>query len=398
MDRRGFLSLAGATAGAIALPRLAVAQPKALNYYSINAYSGNFAASGKFSDFGVRAAIAGYGNRLGRAIDYKRIDTEGNPAIAVRKVQQAISQDGARHFGGAALSSEALAVMKEVAKANGVYLTYVGADEVTGKDCNRSTFRWSTPTYGAVNTVLAPLFEKNPKWKRAYTITGQYVFGEALLRNAKAVMREAKVDLVGNSYHSLAEKEFSGYLGNAMGSGADVLVVLNFGANTLDLLRQAASFGLKKRMAVVVVWFSGLDTFQALGADVTEDVYFGLQYWHGLDTPGNKRFLELYRGQFKENPRFYSAADYQIATLMFDAVKKAGSEEPAAIIKALEGYTYAGLTGEEQVRPFDHQVIKGYFLAKGKKKAAMKDTDDFVDILSASKAASGQAESECKMA
>lgn len=398
MDRRTFLSLAGATAGSIALPRLAVAQPKPLVYYSINAFSGNFAASGKYSDLGVRAAIAAYGSRLGRAIEYKRIDTEGNPAIAVRKVQQAISQDGARHFGGAALSSEALAIMKEVNKANGVYITYVGADEVTGKDCNRSTFRWSTPTFGAVNTVLRPLFQQNPKWKKAYTITGQYVFGEALLRNSKAVMQDAKVELVGNSYHSLAEKEFSGYLGNAMGSGADVLVILNFGANTLDLLRQAASFGIKKRMAVAVVWFSGLDTFQALGADVTEDIYFGLQYWHGLDTPGNKTFLDVYRREFKENPRFYSAADYQIATLMFDAIRKGGSEDPAAIIKALEGYTYAGLTGEEQVRPFDHQVIKNYFLARGKKKSAMKDADDFVDILSSSKTASPKSASDCKMA
>lgn len=398
MDRRTFLSLAGATAGSIALPRLAVAQPKPLVYYSINAFSGNFAASGKYSDLGVRAAISAYGSRLGRAIEYKRIDTEGNPAIAVRKVQQAISQDGARHFGGAALSSEALAIMKEVNKANGVYITYVGADEVTGKDCNRSTFRWSTPTFGAVNTVLRPLFQQNPKWKKAYTITGQYVFGEALLRNSKAVMQDAKVELVGNSYHSLAEKEFSGYLGNAMGSGADVLVILNFGANTLDLLRQAASFGIKKRMAVAVVWFSGLDTFQALGADVTEDIYFGLQYWHGLDTPGNKTFLDVYRREFKENPRFYSAADYQIATLMFDAIRKGGSEDPAAIIKALEGYTYAGLTGEEQVRPFDHQVIKNYFLARGKKKSAMKDADDFVDILSSSKTASPKSASDCKMA
>ncbi|MDF3835547.1 ABC transporter substrate-binding protein [Cupriavidus basilensis] len=398
MDRRTFLSLAGATTGSIALPRLAIAQQKPLGYYSVNAFSGNFAASGKYSDLGVRAAITGYGNRLGRSIDYKRIDTEGNPAIAVRKVQQAISQDGARHFGGAALSSEALAVMKEVSKANGVYITYVGADEVTGKDCNRATFRWSTPTFGAVNTVLRPLFQQNPKWKKAYTITGQYVFGEALLRNSKTVMQDAKVELVGNSYHSLTEKEFSGYLGNAMGSGADVLVILNFGANTLDLLRQAASFGIKKRMAVAVVWFSGLDTFQALGADVTEDIYFGLQYWHGLDTPGNKTFLDVYRREFKENPRFYSAADYQIATLMFDAIRKGGSEDPAAIIKALEGYTYSGLTGEEQVRPFDHQVIKNYFLARGKKRAAMKDGDDFVDILSSSKTASPKSESDCKMA
>ena len=372
MDRRSFLASSAAASTALYLP-FSIAQSRPLNYYSVNAFSGNFAVSGKFSDYGVRAAIKGFGNGLGRPIEYKKLDTEGNPAVAVRKVQQVIGQEQARHFGGAALSSEALAIMKEIDKANGVYLTYVGADEVTGKDCNHSTFRWTLPTFGAVNTVLRPLLEQNKKWKKIYTITGQYVFGEALLRNAKAVMDEKKVQHVGNSYHSLVEKEFSGYLGNAMSSGADALIVLNFGANTLDLLRQAASFGIKNRMAVVVVWFSGLDTFQSLGADVTEGMYFGLQYWHTLNTPGNKQFLKVYRGEFNENPRFYSAADYQIATLMFDAIKRAGSDEPTAVIKALEDHSYQGLTGDETIRAFDHQVAKNYMLARGKAKKAMAE-------------------------
>lgn len=397
MDRRTFIQKTSATGAALALPSFAIAQAKPFVYYSVNAFSGNFAVSGKFSDLGVRSAVKAYGNQLGRPIDYRRIDTEGNPAIAVRKVQQVIDQDKARHFGGAALSNEALAIMKEIDKNKGVYITYVGADEVTGKDCNRATFRWTLPTFGAVNTVLRPLIQQNPKWKRFYTITGQYVFGEALLRNTKSVLAEGKLEHAGNSYHALAEKEFSGYLGNAMSSGADVLVVLNFGANTLDLLRQAASFGIKQRMAVVVVWFSGLDTFQSLGADVTEGMYFGVQYWHNLDTPGNKLFLKTYKDEFKENPRFYSAADYQIATLMFDAAKRAGSDEPAAMVKALENYKYQGLTGEEEVRGFDHQVIKNYLLLKGKKKAAMKDADDYADVIYSSRSVVTRGESDCKM-
>ena len=139
MDRRKFIQKTSATGAALALPSFAQTKPFA--YYSINAFSGNFAVSGKFSDLGVRSAVKAYGNQLGRTIDYRRIDTEGNPAIAVRKVQQAIDQDKARHFGGAALSNEALAVMKEVDKNKGIYITYVGADEVTGKDCNRASTR-----------------------------------------------------------------------------------------------------------------------------------------------------------------------------------------------------------------------------------------------------------------
>ncbi|MCY1235031.1 hypothetical protein D9M72_476330 [compost metagenome] len=82
---------------------------------------------------------------------------------------------------------------------------------------------------------------------------------------------------------------------------------------------------------------------------------------------------------------------------MFDAVKRAGSEDPAAIVKALESHSYQGLTGDEQIRAFDHQVSKNYLLVRGKKKSAMKDVDDFADILSSSRALIPQGESDCKL-
>lgn len=391
MQRRDFLA---SSLAAAAFP--AIGQSTALQYHNINAFSGNFAASGKLSELGVRLAVKEQARKMGRAIEFRNIDTEGNPAIAVRKVQQAIDQERARFFGGGALSSDALAIMKDIEKAGAVYFTYVGADEVTGKNCSKNTFRWCLPTFGAVNTVLRPLIAQNPKWKRFYTITGQYVFGEGLLRNARSVLKEQQLEHMGNSYHALNEKEFSGYLGNAMSSGADVLLVLNFGANTLDLLRQAASFGIKKRMAVVVAWYSGLDTFQALGSDITEDMHFGVQYWHTSDAPANREFVRAYRAEYAHTPRFISAADYQVATLTLDAIRRAGKSDGPDVIKALEGHSYQGLTGDEQIRAFDHQVVKNYLLIKGKKKAAMKDADDFADILYNSRAVVTRGESDCR--
>ena len=77
MDRRTFIQKTSATGAALALPSFAIAQAKPFVYYSVNAFSGNFAVSGKFSDLGVRSAVKAYGNQLGRPIDYRRIDTEG---------------------------------------------------------------------------------------------------------------------------------------------------------------------------------------------------------------------------------------------------------------------------------------------------------------------------------
>lgn len=136
------------------------------------------------------------------------------------------------------------------------------------------------PTYGAIRETLVPMSRQLPQAKRWYTITPQYVFGDALLDNARKVFAELGVEHIGNSYHSLQEQEFSGYLTNAIAAKPDVLVLLNFGSQASNALRQAVNFGIKDRMKVLMVWSAGLDQFQELGSDVLEGVYLGAQYWH----------------------------------------------------------------------------------------------------------------------
>ncbi|MFN7608124.1 MAG: ABC transporter substrate-binding protein, partial [Ralstonia sp.] len=119
--------------------------------------SGPFAANGKFADLGMKLAVEQYGKVLGRPLAYSVLDTEGKPATAVRKVQELAQQKNARYFAGGILSSESLAMGKEAEKFGGVFITTAGADEITGKDCNRATFRWSVPTYGAIERTVRPL-------------------------------------------------------------------------------------------------------------------------------------------------------------------------------------------------------------------------------------------------
>ena len=285
MQRRHLLQLAALSAAPASLlaGRAAFAQSaEAIRFGCPVPMSGAFAANGKFADLGMKLAIEQYGSVLKRPLAYTVLDTEGKPATAVRKVQEASQQQGAKFFAGGILSSEALAMGKEAEKAGGIFITTAGADEITGKDCNPATFRWSVPTFGAVEQTVRPLIASMPKAKRWYTITPQYVFGEGLLGAAKNIFQEKGIEHVGNSYHSLNEKEFSGYLTNAMAAKPDVLLLLNFGAQSSAALRQAVSFGMHKNMTILIAWASGLEQFDELGADLCDGVYFGAQYWHCL--------------------------------------------------------------------------------------------------------------------
>ncbi len=388
MLRRHILQLSalGALPSSLGLIQSAFAQSTgAVQFGCPVPMSGAFAANGKYADLGMKLAIEQYGTVLKRPLAYTLLDTEGKPATAIRKVQEAAQQQGTRFFAGGILSSESLAMGKEAEKAGGIFITTAGADEITGSDCNVATFRWSVPTFGAIEQTVRPLIESMPKAKRWYTITPQYVFGDGLLSAAKNIFKEKGIEHVGNSYHSLAEKEFSGYITNALAAKPDVLLLLNFGAQCADTLRQAVSFGMNKNMTILVAWASGLEQFESLGADLCEGIYFGAQYWHTVDSELNRDLVKRSNDVFKSNPNYSLAGSYTCTKLLIDGIIKAGTVEQKAVIAALEGMKYQGLTGEEEVRKADHQVLKNYYLLKGKAKSKMKNKDDYVDVLSAGK-------------
>lgn len=401
MQRRKFLqSSAAALATAGAAPAI-ISRSWAQSELVIGgtmSLSGAFAEVGKFEEMGAKLAIDEKGTVAGKPIRYQSIDTEGNPGRAVRRVKEAIQQDGIRHFVGATLSSTGLAIGKEVNKAGGIYTTTVGADEVTGAECNKATFRWSVPTYGAIQDTLRPVIERHPDAKRWYTMTPQYVFGESLLRNAKNVFDEKGIEHVGNSYHSLDESEFSGYLTNAMGQSPDVLLLLNFGSQSTKALRQAINYGLNRNTIIVLAWSAGLEQYQSLGPENLEGVYLGVQYWHQDDAPANRKLVEMVNDRHGINPGYPLGGNYQATRLILDAAEKAGSTDPADVRAALEGMKYDGVTGPEEVRAFDHQVIKNYYLLQGKAASEMRGEDDFADIISTGKSFLSAENTACSLA
>uniref|UniRef100_UPI0033406ACA ABC transporter substrate-binding protein n=1 Tax=Castellaniella defragrans TaxID=75697 RepID=UPI0033406ACA len=399
MNRRDLLKLTALSTlpGSLLPLRSALAQADAIQFGCPVPISGAFAANGKFADIGMKLALEEYGKVLGRPLAYTALDTEGKPATAVRKVQEAAQQKNARFFAGGILSSESLAMGKEIERLGGVFITTAGADEITGKDCNHATFRWSVPTFGAIDQTVRPLIDLHPNAKRWYTITPQYVFGDGLLDAAKAIFKEKGLEHVGNSYHSLTQKEFSGYLTNAMAAKPDVLLLLNFGSQSSDTLRQAVSFGMKQNTIILMAWASGLEQFEGLGAETCEGVYFGAQYWHGIQSPANQALVGLCRDKLKYNPNYSLAGSYTCTRIMLDAIAKAGSADPAQVIKAMEGMQYDGLTGPEVIRAADHQVLKNYYLLKAKAKSAMKDKDDFADIISSGQSFLSPEQAGCKL-
>lgn len=387
MKRRTFLKNVAFGMGALATPGLfrSASASGGISIGASHSLSGLYSTVGTDIALGAQWGAEVYSAELGTALNLVALDDQSDPGRAVRRVQEALAQ-GTRHFVGGTTSPIGLAVSKEIYGSRGVFVTGASTDEVTGVDCNRSTFRWPAPSFSAVNITLREFHRAFPESKRFYTITGQYVFGEALLRGAEAIFDDLGLEHVGNSFHSVSEREFSGYIATARAAEPDVLVILNFGPQVADVIRQAAAFGMKRNTKILVVWSSGLDEFRALGSETIEDVYFGVNYWHTAATPGNQRFVDFVRGKTGATPSYLHAVGYANVQILAEGLKKVGDpNDIPALAAAMEGMEYDGLTDREVIRAEDHQALKAYFLLKGKPADQMGDPDDFADIVAQGK-------------
>jgi branched-chain amino acid transport system substrate-binding protein len=386
LNRRDFIKTSTAaaaaclTAGSLAFPRKVMASQESIKLFLGCTMSGPYASSGMYASRGMQLAIENFGGSvLGRPIELIERDTP-NPAEGVRKAQEAVEHLGVNFITIAPSSSTILAVSEYTKKKGVVLFGHGGSDKITGSACNKSTFRWQVPTWGAIREVVPRIISEYGA-KSFYTITPKYVFGEDLLRNTKEVLADKGLKLVGNSFHSLGESDFSSHITKAMASGADCVLFLNFGGDTVNALKQAHNFGLKQVSKIACAWGSGITQMKAIGPEILDGVIFGLQYFYKIDSPANKVLVNTFKKKYDEMPPYVSAQTYASTMTLLAAIEKAGSDAPAKVIETLEDLKYPGLTGEEVYRSCDHQCIKPYYSVRCKAPSAMKTPEDFGDII-----------------
>jgi branched-chain amino acid transport system substrate-binding protein len=374
----------------------AAAKDQEIVFLNAGQLSGAYAEAGRDQSRGVRLAIEEFGGKvLGKKIRLIERDVP-NPSEAVRKAKEAVENEGAKFILVGVSSGVCLSLMEYAKTQKVVVGVLAGADSITGSACNRNTFRWQVPTYGAIREVVPKIIDKFNA-NSFFTITPDYVFGHDLLRNTEEVLKEKGKTFLGNAMHPMGETEYSQYITKAMSAKPDVVLFLNFGDDTVNALKQAVSFGVKQQSKIGVAWGAGLTQFRAIGTKVLEDVIVGAQYEWNIENPANKRLNEIYKKAYNELPTYNGASAYAETTAILMAIKKAGTTDHLKVIKTLEGLEYDGITGKEVYRACDHQAIKNYYTLRCKKQAEKKFEDDYSEIIGFSKNFPDCAKTSCKM-
>ena len=321
---------------------------------------------------------------LGKQIDYKIADTQTQPDPAVQAATNFIANNRAIMISGSVSSAEAIALQKVAQRFKVLNMVGCsGANETTGKDCQRYGFRSQPSAYMAAKALAPVLAKELGRNRKAVYLVPDYAYGHSVHQSTSAFTKEIGWTEVGVQVCPLGTADFSSYLLNIANSGADVFINVAFGADSVASTKQAKQFGVLDRMKLVV---PNLSAFQGkeVGPEIMQGVYGTLDFWWTLAETNEaaKLFVESFEADNKYKPSWPAHIAYTQLLSWADAVERAKTFNPVEVIKALEaGHKLQLPVGEAYFRACDHQQVRAVPVVVGKKPSEMRNPDDLYRIV-----------------
>jgi branched-chain amino acid transport system substrate-binding protein len=373
----------------------------------INDQSGVYAdLSGKNAVEAVNMAIADfkakYGeNALGGPIEVITADHKNDPALASSKATEFYERSNADIILDVPTSSGALAIAKVAAAQKKLYINITAAStDLTGPQCNKYTFHYAYDTYMlAQGTGTAVVAAGGKQW---YIIYPNYAFGQDMNKSFSAAVIANGGTVIASDGSPFPNQtgDFSSLLLKAGQLKPQVLGAMQAGGDLVNVVKQYNEFKLKDQGIKLAIGLLFDTDITALG----QDAFAGVQYttpWVWSQDDAARAFADKFLAKTKIRPTFAHAANYSATMQYLEAIKRAGTDDADAVVKALEGYKFNDFfIHNGLIRPEDHWVMHDAFLAQVKSKAESKEAFDYSKIIAtipAAKASRPLAETGCTM-
>ncbi len=339
----------------------------------IDPLSGGAASAGVNSQKHVQFfadKINAAGGLNGEKIEVLSYDNKVNPQESLIMLKKAIDE-GARIIVQGNGSAVAHAITDAVLKYNErnpgkevLFFNYAAIDPaLTNEKCNFWHFRFDADVDMKMG-AFAETIAKDPKIKKVYLINQDYSFGKAVSAAARRMLKEKRpdIEIVGDELHPLQKvQDFSPYVAKIKASGADTVITGNWSNDMLLLFKAGKDAGLK--VNYFTYYGGGLGSVPAIGAD-------GVGYLKQVTEHHKNVAPELEADEVAFHKRYTDKSDelyywrLRNTFAMLDAAaKKAKSNDPVKLARALEGMKLDTPLGPMEMRADNHQLLQPLFVS-----------------------------------
>jgi branched-chain amino acid transport system substrate-binding protein len=290
-------------------------------------------SGGAGSILGARMGAQDFGGVvLGRKIEILHADTQNKPDVA-GSIARAWYDSGVDAIIDLPVTPVAAAV-QQIAREKGrtVMITASAISEFTSKNCAPISSHWADDTH-ALTTGVAKLMTA-PNRRTWFFITVNFSFGEALeALTAKAIEANGG-KVIGDVKFPIGSSEFSSQIVEAQNSGASIIGIAAVGGDQVNLIKQAAEFGLGRNGVQLAGFLVYITDIHALGLDVAQGLSFPASfYWDQNDD--SRAFAKRFRAERKAAPTKNQAVNYTSTLHFLRAMAQAGTDDPIAVNKAM---------------------------------------------------------------
>ena len=322
---------------------------------------------------------------LGKQVQLVYADSGAKPNDAVQAQQKFITDNKIIAMTGSTSSAVAVALNHFAQREKVLYLVAIsGSNDTTGKDCVRYSFRqdfYGETAANAIGPVIVKQFGKN---RKVAFMTPDYTYGHTVTKSmSEYLIQNAGWQMVTNQVSPLGTQDFSQYLTNIAHSGAEFIANVNWGRDAVLSVQQAKQFGLIPKMTLLVPYQIPF-LAKEVGPELTAGVLAATDYWWTLEDkfPLAKMFNTAFRQKYNYRPEWGAENSYMQFAMWARMVSEAGTFYPPTVIKQYEkGETIPSFVGDVHFRPEDHQLVRPVVIVRGKKPSAMKNPEDYWEVL-----------------
>ena len=347
----------------------------------------------------LKMAVEDFGGTVdGKKIVLFNADDLNKPDVGANTVRQWIDERNVDMVTGLVASSVVLAASKVVEQGGKLALiSGAAASSLTNEHCSPNHIHWTYDTFALANgTANAVLKDGGKSW---YILTADYAFGHSMETDIKKVVQAEGGSVVGAVRHPFPSSDFSSYILQAQGSGADVIALANAGADTVNSLKTASEFGVTQsgqRLAGMVVF---LNDIHAMGLDVTQGLMLTTGWYWDMNEE-TRAWAERYQKRVGSKPTMVHAGIYSATTHYLNAVKQTGSDDTATVRAQMAKTPVNDMFAKDGRIREDGRMVHDMYLVKVKTPAESKgewDLYQMVRTIPGNEAFRPLAESQCKL-
>ncbi|MEH6355431.1 MAG: ABC transporter substrate-binding protein [Marinobacter sp.] len=328
----------------------------------------------------LEMAVADFGGQVnGKKIEIVSADDRNSPDVASSTARRWVENDNVDMIAGLVASSVSIAV-SDILEESGKLGIVSGsaASSITNEHCTPNHIHYVYDTYPLANGTASAIVKEGGKtW---FILTADYAFGHALEADVTKVVEANGGEVIGTIRHPFPTPDFSSFILQAQGSGADVVALANAGGDTTNAITTAGEFGLTQSGQTLAALLLFLTDVHALGAEVAQGIQLTTGWYWDMNADA-RAWADRFMEETGVRPTMVHAGIYSSTIQYLNAIKATGSDEAQAVRKQMMDTPINDMFATNGRIREDGRMVHDMYLAQVKTPAESTNEWDLYNIV-----------------